>query len=178
MCLPNLGQCTFCEGVAIEIFIAKNIFDFVSSLPVNPYATAKRRGSKSQQKDSKTDNVYNTSPERIICTNESHENSQSLDKLLKSVSNTDSQSSDDESDSGDIGIRRKKRNKTRSERNKKEPASQKRIRSLSEAINDIEARNKAAKEEMDKKMIRSQSESGNSTEVMQFFTFMNFFFNS
>ena len=84
------------------------------------------------------------------------------------VANNDGNSSDDESDSVDIGYRRKRRNRPKSERDKltrREPRSPTKIRSLSEAISDIEARTRAAKQEMDYRSTRSQSESDNKTDV-------------
>ena len=84
------------------------------------------------------------------------------------VANSDGNSSDDESESIEIGHRRRRRNRPKSERDKliqREPKSPAKTRSLSEAISDIEARTRAAKEEMDYRATHSQSESDYKTDV-------------
>ena len=135
-----------------EIFAGENIFYFAKNLPENPYALTKRRGSDSPPKESSKVN-------------------QTEEHQLKSHSNEGSDSSDDESDSVDTGVRRRRKNRPKSERNKiarRDPVTERRVRSLSEAIKDIAARNEAAKKEMDVRMI-GHSESDKSSEVSNAF---------
>lgn len=127
--------------------------------------------SRSPAKDIEQANTESDSSEKHLISKDLTEESVIQEKLERNSSNPESSSSaDDESDSADIGFKRKKRHRPRPKRDKAisidKEGSQRRIRSLSEAISDIEARNKAAKEEMDKRMIRSQSESEHSTEVL------------
>ncbi|XP_065069340.1 uncharacterized protein LOC135694496 [Rhopilema esculentum] len=146
------GQCRFSENVTPEIFTGENIFDFAKNLPENPNVATKRRGSDSPPKESSKVNQTEEHPS-------------------KAHSNEDSDSSDDESDSVDTGVRRRRKNRPKSERNKvarRDPVTERRVRSLSEAIKDIAARNEAAKKEMDVRMIRhsgsDKSSEGSTTE--------------
>ena len=158
-----LGHCVFCEGVTPEVFIKDNILDFARNLPLNPNLVTKRRGSRSPSKDITKDN--NSFPRNYHLNEALQKENPHTEEFEKVSCNSDSYSSDDESDSVDIGFKRRKRKKARSSREKPETVSQRRIRSLSKAISDIEARNKAAKEEMDKRVIRMKSESGSTTGV-------------
>ena len=141
------------------------------SLPVNKHCDPRRRASRNRLQENNEERIEDSSQDSAKgLSRENH----CQEQLQQDICNNESSSSaDDESDSVDIGIRRKKRNRPRSKRDNatKEPANQKRIRSLSEAINDIEARNRAAREEVDKRMLRSQSESEYSAEVVNEFDF-------
>ena len=154
-----LGHCFFCEGVTPELFIKNNVVDFVKNLPTNPYSTTKRRESRSPSKDIRSDNAQSPLLDNVHIDESLHIKNLQSERSANSIYQVDSDSSDDESDSVDIGFKRKRRNRTKSNWEKREATSQRRIRSLSEAICDIEARTKAAKEEMDKIVSRTQSES-------------------
>ena len=158
-----LGHCVFCEGVTTEVFIKDNIVDFARNLPLNSNFITKRRGSRSPSKDTTKDN--NSFPRNDHLNEALLKETPRTEELEKVLCNVDSYSSDDESDSVDIGFKRRKRKKARASRETPGTVSQRRIRSLSEAIIDIEARNKAATEEMNKRAIRMKSDSGSSTGV-------------
>ena len=158
------GHCLFCEGVTPEVFVKDNILNFAWNLPVNPNSAAQR---KSPTKD--FIKTQNSLPGNYLLNEDLPISNHCSEEVEKAFYNTDSHSSDDESDSVDIGFKRRRRNKTRPKREKRETVSQRRIRSLSEAIGDIEARNKAAKKEMDKKMTKIKSDSGSTSGVRTLF---------
>jgi len=151
--------------VTAELFIKNNVVDFAKNLPTNPYSTTKRRESRSPSKDIRSDNAQSPLLDNVHIDESLHLKNLQSERSAISIYQVDSDSSDDESDSVDIGFKRKRRNRTKSNWEKREATSQRRIRSLSEAICDIEARTKAAKEEMDKIVSRTQSESTTSGET-------------
>lgn len=159
--LSLVGNCIFCEGVTSEIFLAENILDFARNLPANPHIVVKRRDSRTVTKDQA--HFTQSEKQQVRSADKAHAEQSPI-----GVVNNGGNSSDDESDSVDIGHRRRRRNRPKSERDKltqREPKSPAKIRSLSEAISDIEARTRAAKREMDYRATHSQSESDNKTDV-------------
>ena len=166
------GHCSFCEGVTPELFVKNNVINFAKNLPTNPYSTTKRRESLIPPKDIRPDDAQSPLLENVHI-DEPSKNLQS-ERSTNAIYHIDSDSSDDESDSVDIGFKRRRKNRAKSNWEKREAASQRRIRSLSEAICDIEARNKAAKEEMDNIVSRTQPES--TTSGVQTFGLLHFLY--